>query len=896
MAAFSMVSSSMIRSLAAVFLISIIVSCIALGDDAFMLDLTEQIVKEGQFMMHESYEHTLILESAIINTKLRPPIGAEPYVPFPNIGNIFYSTFDPVVGNSTFIVQFSESEQEQVSEVLLHQFGIAPIHYLPHNAFVIYTTHRKANSLKEVPGITWVGTLRPEEKLSLTLTKYRDTTPDEFFGVGDLGDPLHELVVTLPTVKPHRTISECEVIASRIKSILEHDEAKLNGGTLFRVARHDRIIFSLKCDEDLDLAAILIAADPAIMFVERRLRHQFLNRWARGIIQNGLNATANYKERDELLAWKHGLDGEDQVLGLGDSGVDKRSCFFASRSVSKAASPPQQHDHVGNHLHLFRVSSNDEQIDADTSDKIISYIPFADAEDTSGHGTHVAGTLVGKPILEPDTPGTLPTFAGMAPEGRLAIVDVGDADGAVVLPDDLTTGYLAHTYLAGARIHTNSWGASAPLYTSEARDMDEFVYHNRDFVVVNAAGNGGACDAEMTIVAPATSKNGIAVGASLSNAMSYAKTELTPPGLDVGSPHLNERCLASFSSSGPTLDGRMKPDVVAPGFFVFSANSGTGDNSCAGPLGDVVTPNAGTSMAAPIIAGSMALIRQYFVQGFHPSGKPNRMDEFMPSGSLLKACTIHGAIKLNGTRLMSDVGLREDSKCLKKGFKQLDRSPNPDLEQGFGRTQLNEVLFLQGKQSLHILGRDNKSLETFGDPSLTSNAEEHVYDSCALETREAIELRVTMVYTDAPATLGAGIQLVNDLDLEVHFGDRVYHGNGGSSFDRRNPVERVVVMQPSFGEGEKSVRVVIRAHRINVGDRQTYSALLSGSVREGPCQKVRGNTKVKGDASPYYRLVVGEKDLRRTSPAWIRRNSSARIAKLQIAYSFILLWVLVFFI
>ena len=74
--------------------------------------------------------------------------------------------------------------------------------------------------------------------------------------------------------------------------------------------------------------------------------------------------------------------------------------------------------------------------------------------------------------------------------------------------------------------------------------------------------------------------------------------------------------MASFSSCGFTEDGRIKPDLTLPGSSIVSANSdnNTGSQNCN------TRSLSGTSMATPATAGFAALARQYYTEGFHPSG------------------------------------------------------------------------------------------------------------------------------------------------------------------------------------------------------------------------------------------------------------------------------------
>ena len=84
----------------------------------------------------------------------------------------------------------------------------------------------------------------------------------------------------------------------------------------------------------------------------------------------------------------------------------------------------------------------------------------------------------------------------------------------------------------------------------------------------------------------------------------------------------------------------------------------------------------GTSMATPLIAGSAALVRQYFLSGAYPTGKINAANAFKPSGALVKAVLISGAGGLSGYE--PDTGL--------------PLSPPPSYRQGFGRVRLANSL------------------------------------------------------------------------------------------------------------------------------------------------------------------------------------------------------------
>ena len=142
---------------------------------------------------------------------------------------------------------------------------------------------------------------------------------------------------------------------------------------------------------------------------------------------------------------------------------------------------------------------------------------------------------------------------------------------------------VADSYASGARISNNSWGANFDLghYTADAREYDAIVRDaqpsvpgNQQLVEIFSAGNSGP--GAGTVGSPGTAKNVIAVGAS----EGVRATGLAAPcQLDSGAD--SARDIASFSSRGPTVDGRIKPDVVAPGTNIMSAAStGVSGSAC----------------------------------------------------------------------------------------------------------------------------------------------------------------------------------------------------------------------------------------------------------------------------------------------------------------------------
>src|SRR5262249_3458420 len=128
----------------------------------------------------------------------------------------------------------------------------------------------------------------------------------------------------------------------------------------------------------------------------------------------------------------------------------------------------------------------------------------------------------------------------------------------------------------------------------------------QDLLAVTVSGNSGP--SPTSIRQPGNAKNVVTVGAGEHGAVGMTNGQ-------------------DFSGTGPTPDGRIKPDVMTAG-CAFSA---CGDNTAAacGPSpepfmsGSGVKYVCGTSQAAPTASGALALIRQYFVECWYPSGRAN---------------------------------------------------------------------------------------------------------------------------------------------------------------------------------------------------------------------------------------------------------------------------------
>jgi hypothetical protein len=191
-----------------------------------------------------------------------------------------------------------------------------------------------------------------------------------------------------------------------------------------------------------------------------------------------------------------------------------------------------------------------------------------DWSDRGGHGSHTAGSILG-----------CASFHGVAPKAKLVHQSLDDEAGQLRGIPATLNALFQQAYDEGARVHSNSWGVSAIVeFMGErrnvnggayirGREVDDWTWNNgspRDMLVVFSAGNDGDFATQggrTTVTSPGTAKNSLTVGACKN-----LRPAAGPDGDNVDD-------LASFSSKGPTLENRVKPDVVAPGTWIASVKT-----------------------------------------------------------------------------------------------------------------------------------------------------------------------------------------------------------------------------------------------------------------------------------------------------------------------------------
>jgi len=426
----------------------------------------------------------------------------------------------------------------------------------------------------------------------------------------------------------------------------------------------------------------------------------------------------------------------------------------------------------------------------------------------SDHSTHVAGTMIAA--------GVNPNVRGMSYGVQGLLAFDFDAHSSEMLTQAANLLISNHSYgtLSGWNFNTNAnrWEYYGEpnstedykfgYYNSEAQLFDSMAYNSPYYLIVKSSGNNrGSTGPAVGTAYWGYNNNGNMVslgsrpeGISSNNGYDIiatygtAKNILTVGavnGIPSGYNNANDVVMSSFSSWGPTDDGRIKPDIVADGVNLTSTSS-TSPTS--------YTIMSGTSMATPNTSGSLLLLQEYYAQ--------------LHSGSFMRSATLKGLA----------IHTAEES----------GTTPGPDYRFGWGLLNVNKAA--------NVIKSNNVGTHQIFENVLQNGT------SFTMNISASGPITATLVWTDPKGTVNTSnvlnnptLKLVNDLDMRITDGvntfspwilDPANPANAATKGDNfRDNVERINIDNPTPGF---SYTLTINHKGTLQRGSQAYSLIISG--------------------------------------------------------------------
>lgn len=652
------------------------------------------------------------------------------------------------------IVQFKQALTAE-QRAELKKLGLTLTRYLPQFSYAEKLAGPALEALKRLPYVRWVGPFHPAFKIDPQIGKHQFVTPERKEVQG-----LILIVVLEADTNVQATSDAMKKIGVEIMRVIAPAKNAKGQGSRLRVRADNAGVIAK------------LAALPEVEWIEEEGDITPDNTNEAGLVQSDSTALTPI--------YTQGLHGEGQIVGVIDAQIDLASCYF--NDPAHATPGPAHRKVVGYHqaggATAFAAATNCSTVVPGTN--------------VTGHGTHTCGTVAGFDTAAGATDNGI-AWAARLTWGDLNDVTFSSGGGTVSLLN-----YFDAAHSEGATIHSNSFSDKATTaYTTASQDVDSFSWNNEDDLVVVATSNNLAVPSPpnppgTTVSAnphpPWTSKNALAVAATAT------------------APNQNN---VSTGGLGPTFDGRRKPEIYAPGTSVLSAGAGL-------PCG--TAPCTGSSMATPAISASAALIRQYFTEGWYPSGTRQPAQAFTPSGALLKAVLLNATVPMTGTDANGSAAALANY---------------PSNLGGWGRLVLANSLFFSGTSPRNLRVWD------FHNDTGLNNGDSRNHTFRVLNNTQP--LKITLVWTDPPPAAGAfGAPVVNDLDLVVTDPNGlVYKGNNfaanvsatGGASDTVNNVEMVLVTAPPPG----TWTIAVSGTTVNVGNpTQGYAVVATATMPAPP--------------------------------------------------------------
>lgn len=365
-----------------------------------------------------------------------------------------------------------------------------------------------------------------------------------------------------------------------------------------RVTSHLQIIDGVAATVPAD-ALEALRADPAVRSVSPDTAGHLMGAADSGLGYDPAKDDGSLNLIEQAIhakdAWKKGYTGKGVDVALIDSGVSPVSGLTDGNVIN------------GPDLSFDSQQPNLTQLDG------------------FGHGTHMASIIAGRDFT--GTPAQYGAnnnqFLGVAPDARVVSVKVAAANGAADVSQVIAAlnwvDQNAHRHGLNIRVINLSYGTDS----TQPYSVDPLAYAaeqawRHGIVVVTSAGNEGT--SQPTLTDPAYDPNLLAVGAVDPN----------------GTPSAGDDTVADFSSRG---NAARHVDVVAPGMHVLGLDdpgSYVDDNNPGAEVGSRFFRGSGTSQAAAVVSGAVAILAQRYA-----SATPDQLKSLlMGTAASLKASTL----------------------------------------------------------------------------------------------------------------------------------------------------------------------------------------------------------------------------------------------------------------
>lgn len=662
----------------------------------------------------------------------------------------------------------------------LRASGLEPVAYVPNNGYLVRGSDSSHTQLMSLAArgenfIQWEGPFTAEYKIHPQLIEAMREQPGA------------EITVALQLARGEHSRDDAKAVKKIASSVIVDEHTVLNFTNLRVKVSAGRIG---------EMAALA-----SVVNLEPWNAPQMMDERSSQILAGNLTSDSKSVTGPGYMNWlaSQGFTSKfNFAIDVSDSGVDRGSTSADS-------------------LHP-------DFLDANRQSRLLYARDFTselDPSDYDGHGTINMSIAGGANVSAAQGMRDADGFnygLGVAPFVMLGSSRIFQSNGRFDLNEPYTN-LISAAYRDGARVSSNSWSDISNSYSIDSQEYDLRSRDampgdagNQEMAICFAAGNSGPGG---TIGAPGTAKNVISVAASESS---------RKDGID-GCRVTNEQSdsvmdMAFFSSGGPVFDGRIKPDITAPGTHIEGAASqhpnfdGTG--VCGPEQNDLYFPkdqtlytwSSGTSHSTPQVAGGAALIRQFFL---------NRGEE--PSAALIKALMVNTTTYLTGDGAGGNL---------------------PHARQGWGLLNLKRAF--------------NSTPKIFVNQTTTLNAsgQEFVMTGEVKESGEPF--RVTLAWSDAPG-FSAFAPWVNNLDLEVVINGQVYRGNNflgqesqpGGEADDKNNIEAVWLPAGTVG----SYMIRVRATNVagdgvpgnnDSSDQDFALVVYNGESKPSPVAKLEGVT------------------------------------------------------